>query len=150
MLTLFGLAVESSYDTRESHPECVIPVRAEYDEYAASLDSFSARECIVSFNAPEQYSPSYLQACSKRASIMEQNNYLSKVGVATMDCVGSAIDVCPLKCDDGSAITLHKAQSSTIITKGQFQNQLVKNGPFPVRIKQYADLSSYTGGVYRP
>ena len=64
MLTLFELAVESSYDTRESHPECVISIRAKYDEYAATLDSFSARECIVSFNAPERYSPSYLQACS--------------------------------------------------------------------------------------
>lgn len=81
---------------------------------------------------------------------MEQNNYLSKVGVAAMDCVGNATSICPLKCDDGSEITLYKAKSSTIITKGQFQNQLVKNGPFPVRIKQYADLENYTGGVYRP
>lgn len=81
---------------------------------------------------------------------MEQNNYLSKVGVATMGCVGSVNDVCPLKCDNDSEITLHRANSSTAITKGQFRNQLVKNGPFPVRIKQYADLMDYTGGVYKP
>ena len=60
MLTLLEMTMGSSYDTRESHPECVIAVRAEYDEYAATLDSFSARECIVSFNAPKCYSPSYL------------------------------------------------------------------------------------------
>lgn len=150
MLTIIELGIQGSYDTRESHPECVIPVRAEYDEYAATLDSFSARECIVSFNAPERYSPSYLRACGQRASIMEQNNYVSKVGVATMDCVASVADVCPLKCDNDSEIALHKAASSTVITKGQFQNQLVKNGPFPVRIKQYEDLKDYKGGVYRP
>lgn len=150
MFVLLELTIQSSYDTRESHPECVLPVQTEYNDFTATLDSFSARECIVSFNAPERYSPYYIQVCSKRESIMEQNNYLSKVGVTTMGCVGSATDVCPLKCDNDSEITLHRANSSTAITKGQFRNQLVKNGPFPVRIKQYADLMDYTGGVYKP
>jgi len=163
-------AVPRSFDARQQWPNCIGRIRNQ--EQCGSCWAFSGAEvlgdrfCIATNGSVNvEMSPEYIVACDTTdygcngGYLSNEWQFLASTGTTSDKCVpytsGSGdVPPCPSKCADGSAITLYKADASTIKlfdpnNLEAVQQDIMTYGSVQMGFSVYQDFFSYSSGVYR-
>jgi cathepsin B len=161
-------AAPVAFDARTKWGKCIHAVRNQ--EQCGSCWAFSATEvlsdrfCIGSNGTVDVIlSPEYMLQCDTTDYGCDGgylNNawaFLAGTGVPIDSCDpytagGGSVTACPTTCNNGNALKLYKAKTSTVAQLANVadtQADLQANGPVQAAFSVYQDFFSYQSGVYR-
>lgn len=156
-------AVPDSFDARDVWGDLILPVRDQGQCgscWAHAVAETAGDRFGIVGNSHGVLAPQDLVSCDLLDLGCEGGSELfswfwaNTFGLATEECLpyksGDGLSrLCPLRCDNGSAIERFAGSNAGPVSVGNFQGELQANGPFELTFEVFADFMNYASGVYQ-